>query len=383
MKTGNKGEWCEVYVLLRLLADGKLHAADENLEKLEDVFYPIIAILRQEVDKGRIYALSRKIRILDSETKNELASIPISQFAKYSQILFDKLIESTGRSFEIEEVDEFLQKIEVAALKAKSIDKSDITLVVHDLNTGKKPTFGFSVKSHIGKDSTLFNSGSGTNFIFEITGSGAKKINPYKFNKETYKISEETRKSKIAIRLKKLEEVGCKLKFSHIQSENLQLNLQLIDGDLPKILAQVLLIKYRDGISKTKAILEKLNVKNPLGYNQELGHKFYGYKLKKLMSDSALGMTPKKVWTGDYSATGGIIIVKGNGEALCYHIYNRTEFHNYLIGQTRLEQASTGEDKKRPGHADPNSKKTYKFGWAYEENGKLYIKLNLQIRFDK
>jgi hypothetical protein len=46
MLSGNKGEWAEVYTLVKLLADGKLYAADEELEKLEDVFYPVLKIIR-------------------------------------------------------------------------------------------------------------------------------------------------------------------------------------------------------------------------------------------------------------------------------------------------------------------------------------------------
>ena len=32
--TGNKGEWSELYALVKLLSSGKLYAADENTEKL-------------------------------------------------------------------------------------------------------------------------------------------------------------------------------------------------------------------------------------------------------------------------------------------------------------------------------------------------------------
>ena len=42
---GNKGEWSEIYVFLRLLEIGKLYAADENLMKMDDVFYNIIHII--------------------------------------------------------------------------------------------------------------------------------------------------------------------------------------------------------------------------------------------------------------------------------------------------------------------------------------------------
>ncbi|MBD3211216.1 MAG: HpaII family restriction endonuclease, partial [Candidatus Lokiarchaeota archaeon] len=30
--TGNKGEWSEIYVFFKLLADGKLYAADGDLQ---------------------------------------------------------------------------------------------------------------------------------------------------------------------------------------------------------------------------------------------------------------------------------------------------------------------------------------------------------------
>jgi len=44
--TGNKGEWSELYALLKLLSLGKLYAADENINKVESVYFPIIQILR-------------------------------------------------------------------------------------------------------------------------------------------------------------------------------------------------------------------------------------------------------------------------------------------------------------------------------------------------
>ena len=47
MLTGNKGEWSEIYVLLRLLADGKIYAADSELNKLDGVYFPIIKIIRE------------------------------------------------------------------------------------------------------------------------------------------------------------------------------------------------------------------------------------------------------------------------------------------------------------------------------------------------
>ena len=46
--TGNKGEWSEIYAFLKLLGEKKLYSGDENLNRIEDLFYPIIKILRDE-----------------------------------------------------------------------------------------------------------------------------------------------------------------------------------------------------------------------------------------------------------------------------------------------------------------------------------------------
>lgn len=79
-------------------------------------------------------------------------------------------------------------------------------------------------------------------------------------------------------------------------------------------------------------------------------------------------MMPSKVWTGQYDATGGYLVVKQNGDVLCYHIYNRNEFEDYLLNNTKLDTASSSR---------------HGFGEIYKENNKLYFKLNLQIRFTK
>ena len=79
-------------------------------------------------------------------------------------------------------------------------------------------------------------------------------------------------------------------------------------------------------------------------------------------------MMPSKVWTGELDATGGYLVVKEDGEILCYHIYNRNEFEDYLLNNTKLETASSTR---------------HEFGTVYKEGNKQYFKLNLQIRFLK
>jgi hypothetical protein len=68
---------------------------------------------------------------------------------------------------------------------------------------------------------------------------------------------------------------------------------------------------------------------------------FTNTKCKRFLTDVALGMMPSKVWGGLYDATGGYLIVKSDGEILCYHIYNRNQFEDYLFHNTKLETASS------------------------------------------
>jgi hypothetical protein len=358
MLTGNKGEWSEIYVFLKLLAEGKLNAADADLNAIPSVYYPIIKILRQETGKKREYLIDTAIKVIDGNTNLEIFNLPISEFVIKSQKLFKELKSATGSSFSFPDIERFLNEIEVTTLVASRSDKSDIHIVVHDLNTGMQPKLGFSIKSMVGKNSTLFNPGNTTNFIYELIGDAEIDMESIN-NIET--------SPKIANRIKQIKEQNFDIQFVDIQSKSLKLNLQLIDSDLPKILAELLFIKYSNsGTASVFGTLQRLNISNPLNYDLSLGHPFYEYKIKNFLTDAALGMTPASVWKGTYDATGGIIIVKENGDLVCYHIYNRNEFQEYLLKNTRIEQASTSR---------------YGFGEIYEENGKKFIKLNLQIRF--
>jgi type II restriction enzyme len=143
-------------------------------------------------------------------------------------------------------------------------------------------------------------------------------------------------------------------------------NLVLIDSLLPDIISELIKSFYMTTSSSIIDLTNSINNSNPLGFDNQFSHTFYEYKIKRLLTDVALGMTPSKVWSGIYDATGGYLIVKENGDVLCYHIYNRNHFENYLFNNTKLETASSTR---------------HQFGNIYEDKGQLYFKLNLQIRF--
>ena len=51
--SGNKGEWSELYAFMKLLSQGRVYAANEKVEKIDEVYYPILKIMREET-KGEV-----------------------------------------------------------------------------------------------------------------------------------------------------------------------------------------------------------------------------------------------------------------------------------------------------------------------------------------
>ena len=259
-----------------------------------------------------------------------------------------------------------MQSINCISLKASSSAKTDITIVVHDQRTNQQPTLGFSIKSQLGSPSTLLNAGKTTNFIYKIEGDlqdeEVSQINSLVV-KRGKKYSAD-----IQGRVRTIYQNNCKLNFLRTERKIFSNNLILIDSRLPEILSEIVFAFYSSEFSSMTELVKTLSDNNPLNFDIENEHKFYEYKIKRFLTDAALGMMPSQVWTGKYDATGGYLIVKANGDVLCYHIYNRNEFEDYLLSNTKLETASSSR---------------HGFGAIYEENGELYFNLNLQIRFLK
>ena len=356
MITGNKGDWSEIYALFKLLSDKQLFAGDEDLNKVEELFYPIIKIIRKESGENYEYEIIGDLVIV-SGGKEELR-IPVSTFIEQSSKLLAK-IKNSKSAFSIPETEAFMSSIHCRSLKAKATSKTDIRIVIHDQRINQIAELGFSIKSQLGSDATLLNAGKTTNFIFQILGfkPTAKEINI---------INEIDTKSKIKDRIETIRNGGGKLKFISPQKDIFKNNLVLIDSLLPNILAEMTKSFFTTNLNSVKDLTENINRLNPLNYDTQFAHTFYEYKVKRLLTDVALGMVPSEVWTGLYDASGGYLVVKENGDVLCYHIYNRNQFEDYLFANTKLETASSTR---------------HEFGKIYEEDGQYYFKLNLQIRF--
>ena len=164
---------------------------------------------------------------------------------------------------------------------------------------------------------------------------------------------------------------GASLEFERVDNNIFKSNLQTVDYNFDHILADVILQYYQNNTpsnNSVKNFITTITSNNPIGYDLTINNSIYEMIMKKFLTDYALGMRAAEVWKRDYQATGGYLIVKEDGELICYHFYFAQNFEDYLFNNTKLE---TG---------DPNRNN---FGKVYDEIGVQKIKLNLQIRFIK
>ena len=356
--TGNRGEWSEVYVLLRVLADGKLHPADGALNKIAGTCYPIIKVLRKELATDLEFVRNSEITIIDGHTQAPIAVLPAEEFAKNADILLSHIRSGTG-TFAVPETERFMRNIGCVRVKATPIGKSDIVIVIHDHRTGYAPELGFSIKSRLGSSATLLNASLSTNFTYKVTTGSACRTGAESIDRLGATV-------KLRDLLNLAEQYTWAVEFQNVQSEVFTANLQMIDLLMPQILAELLLLYYRGRASRLSELTDLVASRNTVGLNTEYALPTYKHKIKNFLTATAMGMTPSSVWNGDYDSTGGFIVVKEDGEVLCYHIFNWNDFREYLYQNTKLETAST---------------RKHKFGNLYSEQGDLYLKLNLQIRF--
>ena len=332
----------------RILTDSR------NITKVGDIFYPFYVVL---YDKKYIYHEDlQSIGVIISSLDGEVflcvpANIFLEEVAALIKISSnsDDIVSTTSAVIEnlfcnsVRDTSKFKNFVKIFWL-----DRSD---------------------NHIGSTAILLNaSGDNTNFIYKVEFPEGVNVDCDRFNAETY----DGLPSKISVRLAKIEELGGTISFNRIQSDCLTQNLRTIDGELPIILANALLLKYTKSISSWAQIIEELNAQNPLGYRIADNSPVYEVKIARFLQDAAMGMTPETPWSGFYDADGGQIVVKKDGDIVCYHIYELNRFRQYLLNATRIEQPSTGEDENNPGHIRLDSKtgkpkKPYLFGWLYQE----------------
>lgn len=358
-RKNNKGEWSEFYAFLKILEERKISAADKNLRTIDGKFFIFIKIIREEDGNGaKVYDLSEsntKVLITD-KNGNLLREFDSRMLKEKTLKIFERIKKEKKRSFEIPEVEDVMMELLCNKIKVNNSQKTDLMAIVYDRISDTMPTLGFSIKSMVGGASTLLNAGKTTNFIYEVK----------EFRGSVSEINEIKTNAQIRDRIRKISESGGKLEYFGVSNERFKSNLKKIDTAFPEFIAQMLLNYFSSADRTVSALTTALSENDKMLEKYGLSLEDYRYKMKNFLDAVALGMMPSILWNGISEAQGGYIVVKENGEVICYHLYNRDEFRSYLYENTKFETPSTTK---------------FDYGKLYEVEGRLFLKLCLQIRF--
>lgn len=377
--SGNRGEWCEPYVVLRLMADGKLCQADSNMNPSEIDFSEVLGVIRGDVEAT---ALNNATIFTFSDNTGVKQEIKVSKNKLLAQAnrLFSAInaIDKSKGSFELADEGKALQKVGFRRLTNPTTDgqrmiKRDLGVRLSGANIGVA-TLGFSVKSEIGAPPTLLNASEPTNIIYRVKGltaAQAEKINKIEGLK------------KIIERCRAIKEQASSIEYEGFHSQVFHDNLDIVDSALPKMVAELLKIHYfeqilapRDKVKKGSfRELDNLSaavniLSNKDEYASKSRRNYCEIKIKRFLRACALGLMPSNEWNGTDDATGGYIIVLPDGRIMALYVYNTNLFEKYLYESTMFERASTTRHKFMQLYPVPDSED-------------YFLKLNLQIRFNR
>ena len=355
--TGNKGEWSEFYTFIKLLADKKIVAADAELRKNDSLYFPILSILRNENNSLNEYKIANDEQVNISSSGTHISVFDARGLNEKATSIFNA-IKSGSKTFEIPAANQLMAALHVTNLKAGNNRKEDITLKIHDLNTQTEQTAGFSIKSMLGSPATLLNASGATNFQYKLVGCTDDLMSV---------INSIDTRSKIRDRVLHIKGAGISFEFQKVNSAIFADNLRIIESTLPLILSEYVLSYY----SNNGAVLSDLSesVLNESSLLQQLGlsEVAYTHKIKTFLHAIALGMVPASRWDGEVRAHGGYIVVREDGEIVCYHVFNADQFREYLFKNVKFDSPSA----------------RHKYGLIYKELDEYYINLNIQVRFIK
>ncbi len=375
--SGNKGEWSEIYIFLKLLINGKVYAADKNLNKVPNAYLNILDILREEV-KGNVYDYKPGKNIAIYKNNVHVGpDLPVSEYAKMMENIWGYLSSFDKGTIQIPSANSFLSKIHVTKLKSPAFSNNgffggteDITMKVSDYRSGMETALGFSCKSDLSAASTLFNaSKDNTNFAYEITGPIDDSTMEH-FNS----IFDDKGHVAIKNRIKYLKSIGCDVHFIDPVIESAKRNLILSGGmEMPLIIGGLLKFYYWDNEASTahSSVIDALKfvtATDVAKYGLSNLDDIYARKIGTLLFDMFTGMRLAKDWDGRASVNGGYIIVKNNGEVLAYHTIIADQFKDFLLNSLAFESPSASR---------------HDYMKIYKEGGKFKIKFNMQIRFKR
>ena len=377
--SGNKGEWSELYAFFKILVDGRVYAADENYNKIENVFLTVLSVIREEV-RNSVYRYLPGETIVIKLNGQEVGRIPCSEFETNMNNLWNQIIASKGKSsFTVTEIEDFLSKIHITKIKSPAFETSnyfggtiDIMLETRNIDNIVRET-GFSGKSEINASATLLNaSQDNTNFVFEVVGDFSDD-NMNHFNglfKEVNRRGNIEHDIATSERMEYLHKINANLVFAKTAKPLASENLVKCGGkEMPSIIAGMLKHFYFDNLGSTTTVMDcitSIAKEDVAQYGFDSLEDIYHFKVANFLYFAFTGMRLGSKWNGKDSVNGGYIVVKYNGEVVAYHSTIANEFKEFLVHKMKMEGPSHSR------HKDMVIEKI---------DGKYYLKLALQLRF--
>lgn len=360
MIEATKREANEIFTLFTLLAEGEIGRGDAagNLASRA----PIALIRRMEHDGERRYIIENEEVHVVGESMDE--RFPREDFRDAANWILARMRESeTDGEVDLSDLEGFLDALRIYDLEARTDDTTDLHLALY---SQEAPLIGLRIQSRLCGMKPLLDGGRTANIKFEQTGIrfSAPAVHKINWTEDEENIAE------VARRILYIQSMGGILKYSDVADKIFRSNLLMLDTNLPRILASMLVTLHLDGTARIDQLLEVLEEKNPLKMKDELVHKhgFYRYKIRQLLLAAAWGMRPAKQFTGRASAVEGYVIVDGKGQMLLYTRADEQTFGDFLMAHTRLEKALPDDAK---------------YGYLERENGAYYLKLNLKIGWSR
>ena len=172
--------------------------------------------------------------------------------------------------------------------------------------------------------------------------------------------------TKIKDRVCQIIEKGGHITFLKAEKDTMNYNLKMIDHILPDIIGHILLAFYKERITKLSDIVDHLYANTEIKLKLKIEDKeMLIDKLMRFLVAILLGVFAGKKWNGEYESS-GTIIVKESGDLVAFHIIELYNLKKYLFNNIRLDAPSSSR---------------HNFGKIIIDKNKMYLKLNLQLRF--
>ncbi|ELA08503.1 DNA (cytosine-5-)-methyltransferase [Moraxella macacae 0408225] len=292
----NKGELSEIYALLKLIHQRILPYGDSYAKATQD-----------QVLVTKIHTATKDIDLTQSE---------IEIFANHH----------LARKIPLQDV-------------VNQTELNEIFTTIRE----SRATFSSDVM-HI---QALSNASQATNFIFEIKGLDATKID---------EINQIQTSAKIKDRIEKIEQHGGVFEFVACENHLYESTLRKVDSLMPEILAQALLGFFKKQFGKY--LYQFSQIQPPKKAEQ------IECRLRDFVKCTVLGIFPTQVWSGELSAN-SVLLINHQGELLFYHTKQDKTLKDFFYQNTFFDTPSSTR---------------HRFGSIYQEKNKVYFKLNLQLR---